>query len=1037
MHELFAAHVRRGPDAVALITPDGRLTYGELDRRAQRVANQLCRVAAAPAVVGLYVERGPAAVVGMLAILQTGAAYLPLDPADPIARTELMLEQSQAHVVLTTRALAARLPPGTERVVMDANPDGDGLVPPTASPVSGAASALSPAYVMYTSGSTGTPKGVCVPHRAIVRLVVNTDYVRLGPDEVILHAAPLTFDASTFEIWGALLNGATLVIPPVGTLSVRDITHTLLTYGVTTAWLPSVLFREVVRHDPHALAGLRQLVTGGDVVSADAVRAAFAAAPDVTIVNGYGPTEATTFSCAHVMTAAVPLGETVPIGRPIANTAAYVLDERMSLLPPHVAGELYIGGDGLALGYVNDPDLTARAFVPDRFSADPRARLYRTGDRAVLLEDGSIDFRGRIDRQIKVRGFRVELGDVEAILAAHPLVRDAVAVPRVGPAGDRQIIAYVTPGGELADPRFEEPNTIDDRIAQWRRLYDGVIYDGVGRGAGSGDPEFNTQGWKSSYTGSLIPEPEMREQVEQTVSRILESKPRSVLEIGCGLGMLLFRLRPHCERYVGTDFSPIALDYVERHLASAHAACRTSLHRAEAKDLSAVAGERFDVVVLNSIAQHFPTADYLRALLVDVMNLVVDGGRIFLGDLRSKALLPLFHLSVLLHQDDGSIPLRDAYRRVARRVAAERELALDPGFFDAAGLPRLSGVRVELKRGHSGNEMTKFRYDVSLLVAGPVPRHEQRPVLRWGADVGSLDRLDSLLRNAPPEGVEIRSIPNRRCELERQIWQHAARTSGETTLGAARYALTEAARCGSVDPEQLWALGARHGADVRIGWSAGPELGHYDATFVPAGQPPSHRGAAPADHASIRSQASMRYPWRQHANKPMAGVVHDKLASELRRYLSVTMPAHMIPAFVMVLDALPVTDNGKIDIAGLPQPERVLRDAPARDHAENSTAAKLATIWERLLGTWPADEDSLFELGGNSLTVIQLVSRIEDVLGIRISPAAVFQRPTLAGLVELLDAGDNDPIWPAAAAGAQQRGLRRRARMATRRPDAP
>jgi amino acid adenylation domain-containing protein len=1041
VHELFAGHARRSPDAVALITAEGRVTYGELDHWAGRIADRLRSCNASPAPVGLYVGRGPAAVAGMLGILRTDNPYLPMDPADPVGRSELMQAEACGQVVLTTAQLAPQLTPGMGRVVVIPDPDQGGAAAAagssTTSAACGAATGLSPAYIMYTSGSTGVPKGVCVPHRAIVRLIVNTDYVQLGPDEVILHAAPLTFDGSTFEIWGALLNGAALVIMRPGTPSLRDIADTLAGQRVTTAWLPSVLFREVVRHDPAALAGLRHLITGGDVVTADTVRAAFAAAPDLMIVNGYGPTEATTFSCAHPMTAQTVLGTTVPIGRPIANTAAYVLDEHMVPLPPGVPGELYIGGDGVALGYVNDPDLTGRMFVPDPYWPGPHTRLYRTGDRAVLRGDGNIDFCGRIDRQIKIRGYRVELGEVEAILARHPSVADAVAVPWPGPTGDLQIAAYVTPSSQFQELPPGDPEAIVDRIGQWRRLYDHVIYAGVSGDSAPADAKFNTEGWKSSYTGLAIPEPEMLEQVDQTVARILESQPRSVLEIGCGTGLLLFRLRPHCERYVGTDFSKVALDYVRHHLDSAPAACRTSLVQSDASDLSAVAGQRFDIVVLNSVVQHFPTADYLRSLLVNVMDLVPDAGLVFLGDLRSRALLPLFHLSVLLQQVDPLTQLSVMHRLVAQRVAAERELAVDPGFFPTAALPRLGGVRVDLKRGHSSNEMTKFRYDVTLTVGVRALKCGPALTVQWGSEMSNLQVLDELLGKAAGDGVGVRSIPNRRCELERRIWEQIQSAPVHRTLAEATEECAEAARAGSVDPEQLWALGGRHGVGVRIGWSAGPELGFHDATFGPAATHSQSGGhERPADRGSLEPPAST-HPWRRYANNPMAGVARTLLATELRRYVAATAPAHIIPAAVTVLDRLPVGANGKIDLSSLPEPERVVPDQPAARSASGPTAAKLATILEQLLGIEPEMNASLFELGGNSLTVIQLVGRIEDVFGIRISPVAVFQRPTVAGLAQLLESQGDGLLGDDTAEAARQRGLRRRFRAATRRPSAP
>jgi amino acid adenylation domain-containing protein len=299
------------------------------------------------------------------------------------------------------------------------------------------------AYVSFTSGSTGLPKGVAVPHRAVVRLVRGTTYVSLTPDEVVLQFAPLAFDASTFEIWGALLNGARLAIVSSGMPSLAEVARVLAEADVTTAWLTAGLFHQMVDREVDALCGLRQLIAGGDVLSVEHVRALVASAPRLRLVNGFGPTETTTFACCHLITGDQSIERSVPIGRPVANTSAYVLDDRLEPLPPGVPGELFLGGDGVARGYVGRADLTAERFLPDPFAADG-TRMYRTGDLARWRDDGVIEFIGRRDRQVKIRGFRVEPGEIEAVLTCHQSVRQASVVVRTATDGDRRLIAYVT-----------------------------------------------------------------------------------------------------------------------------------------------------------------------------------------------------------------------------------------------------------------------------------------------------------------------------------------------------------------------------------------------------------------------------------------------------------------------------------------------------------------------------------------------------------------------------------------------------------------
>ncbi len=450
IHELFRDQAARTPDAVAAVLGPARITYGELERRANQLARRLAASGAADGIVGLLVERSLEMLVGMLGILKAGAAYLPLDPAWPRDRLAFLLHDARAGLVVSQPPFAASLPGDVAVVEIDASWASIASEPD--SPPACAVHPLDLAYVVFTSGSTGVPKGVAVPHRAVVRLVRETGYARFAPDEVFLQFAPLAFDASTFEIWGALLNGATLAVCPPGAASLAELGREMAAARVTTAWLTAGLFHQMVDHEIDALRGLKTLVAGGDVLSPSHVRRLLDAAPGLTMVNGFGPTETTTFACCHAMrTASAPIGGTVPIGPPIANTRVYVLDARLEPAPIGVPGELYIGGDGVARGYLHRPDVTAERFVPDPFSPEPGGRLYRTGDLARWLPSGVVEFLGRRDFQVKVRGFRIEPGEIEAALVAHPAVRDAVVVVR-SEASDRHLVAYVAAGAGATSP---------------------------------------------------------------------------------------------------------------------------------------------------------------------------------------------------------------------------------------------------------------------------------------------------------------------------------------------------------------------------------------------------------------------------------------------------------------------------------------------------------------------------------------------------------------------------------------------------------
>ncbi|HEV7515173.1 MAG TPA: amino acid adenylation domain-containing protein, partial [Thermoanaerobaculia bacterium] len=402
-------------------------------------------------LVGLFFERSLALVVATLAVLEAGGAYVPLDPVAPPARLSSLLAETRVPVVLGTAPLLARLPGATSHRAREMVVDVTGRTPRTPGAATAAArdttrtDALNLAYLMFTSGSTGPPKAVAVVHRAVVRLVRATEYARFGADEVFLQLAPAAFDAATFEIWGALLNGGRLVLAPPGALSLGEVGALLDRHGVTTLWLTAGLFHQMVDERPGALAGVRQLLAGGDVLSPGHVRRLLAELPGCTLINGYGPTENTTFTCCRPLTGRWDAGASVPIGRPIANTRVYLLDRGLQPVPVGVPGELYAGGDGLARGYLGRPERTAERFVPDPFGAEAGelgGRLYRTGDLVRRRADGDLEFLGRTDQQVKIRGFRVEPGEVEAALVEHPHVRAAVVVAREV-AGARALVAYV------------------------------------------------------------------------------------------------------------------------------------------------------------------------------------------------------------------------------------------------------------------------------------------------------------------------------------------------------------------------------------------------------------------------------------------------------------------------------------------------------------------------------------------------------------------------------------------------------------------
>ena len=451
VHQLFEAQVEKAPDAVALVFEGQTLTYAELNARANQLAHYLKTLGVGlETLVGVCLERSFDLIIALLGILKAGGAYVPLDADYPPKRLAFMLEDTKAQVLLTQRALLDRLPKyAGARVLLDGDSPAIARNSPANPLCQGSPDSL--AYIIYTSGSAGVPKGAEIPHRGIARLVLGQDYARLDASQTFLLLAPLAFDASTLEIWGALLNGARCVLHPPGPLNLDALGESLRKHRVSVLWLTSTLFNTLIDQRPALLEGVAQILAGGEALSPSHVRRALESLPGVRLVNGYGPTESTTFTCCKTLDLALLQGlQSVPIGKPIANTQVYILDPHLNPVPVGVPGELHIGGDGLARGYLNRPELTAEKFIPNPFGP---GRLYKSGDLARHLPGGDIEFLGRIDHQVKIRGFRIELGEIEAVLAQHPAVRQAVVQVYQPAPWDKRLVAYLAEkGGARPEP---------------------------------------------------------------------------------------------------------------------------------------------------------------------------------------------------------------------------------------------------------------------------------------------------------------------------------------------------------------------------------------------------------------------------------------------------------------------------------------------------------------------------------------------------------------------------------------------------------
>ncbi len=745
-HHLFEEQATRTPAAVALVARDRSFTYAELNR----CANQLARFLNARNVrtgsrVGICMERSFEFVASALAVLKAGAAYVPLDPKHPAERLAFMIADAAMPLVLTTTGLIEKLPPAGVATSVCVDNQALQWSRENAENVEAGVDADAVAYTIYTSGSTGRPKAVEVPHRGLVNLITwhRETYEVCPADRATLLAGP-AFDASVWELWPYLASGASVYIVDD---EIRDSPGLLLQWlaaqGITLCFVPTPLLETTLAEPLPAALRLRAMLTGGDKLH----RLTRTSLPFL-LVNHYGPTEnsvVTTFAQVD------PSDQVPPIGRPIANTRVYVLDGYGNPVPVGVAGELHISGAGLAVGYLNRPELSAEKFVANPFEGG-WSRMYRTGDLVRYRADGNLEFLGRLDEQIKLRGFRIELGEIESELKVQPGVRDAVVIARQEAGGEQRLVAYVVPDREHPPTAMEEGTRSDEhqaQVDQWQVVFD-TAYEGA---PAEVDPTFNIIGWNDSATGQPLATEEMREWVDATVERIQQLGPRRVLEIGCGTGLLLFRLAPGCTQYTATDLSAVAIQSLRRHVSHPG----VMLQQRAADDFTELEPGSYDAVILNSVVQYFPSVDYLVKVMEGVVRLVRPGGHVFLGDLRSLPLLEAFHRMVESRRGGPELPADQLGARIRRQMAKEQELVLDPGIFDALAehLPAIVGIEVQPKRGWAHNELTRFRYDVVLQIGERL--EAQQPQVEWQdwQQGWSLERL----RKEAPEVCAFRSVP--------------------------------------------------------------------------------------------------------------------------------------------------------------------------------------------------------------------------------------------------------------------------------------
>jgi amino acid adenylation domain-containing protein/thioester reductase-like protein/non-ribosomal peptide synthase protein (TIGR01720 family) len=1001
---LFAAQAARTPQAKALTFQGHSMTYRELDAASNRLAHLIARYDAGPGrCVALLIPRSADAIVAILAVLKTGAAYLPVDPTLPAARIEFMLTDAAPVAAITTTDLAHRIS-GFDLHVIDVAEPAINTQPDTPPPPPDPGDI---AYFIYTSGTTGVPKGVAITHHNVTQLLdsLNTE---LPPAGVWSQWHSYAFDVSVFEIFGALLGGGRLVVVPQSVIASPQDFHALLAAEHVTvlSQTPSAFYALQTADAPapqHQLA-LHTVVFAGEALEPQRLRTWLhhhSAQP--RLINMYGTTETTVHASFREITKHDADKPVSPIGVPLANLAFFALDAWLRPVPPGVIGELYIAGAGIGLGYWRRNSLSASRFVACPFGA-PGTRMYRTGDLVRWRADGQLEYLGRADQQVKIRGYRIELGEIEAVLAAHPAVSHAAAVahdPQVGtnavvPVGDKLLAAYVVLDQDALLVRETKRET--RLVEQWQGVYDGLYSSAM---PGADVPTLlgeDFAGWDSSYTGAPIPLDQMREWRAAAVDRIQELRPASVLEIGVGSGLLLTQLAPGCAEYWGTDFSAPTVETLRAAVASQLWGERVRLRVQPAHIADGLPAGHFDVVVLNSVIQYFPSAGYLLDVLGVAMRVLAPGGALFIGDVRNLSLLAAFTTGVLragpTAMEDTAAVTRE---RVRREMLAEQELLVAPEFFMTLPqrLSEIAAVDLQLKQVRAVNELSGYRYDVVLRkVPVAVRSLANLPSEPWH-QFESLAMLGDYLRSQQLPELRVTGVPHAGIGPDVALAQALSQAGDRVPVSQLR---ADTPASNAVLPHECYRLGDELGYATAVTWSSTPGL--VDVLYT-----------RPTESVDDPHPALSDLYMPTTAISSLTGYVNDpsviERVAELRHFVAARLPEFMVPAAITVMQSMPLTVNGKLDRRALPAPEFL--SSVAYRSPRNQRERVLAALFGEILGVARVGvDDGFFDLGGHSLSATRLVARVRAELGVEVPIRAVFDTPTVAGLAEWMSAHARD-----------------------------
>ena len=996
MHQLFEEQVIKTPEHVALIAQNNRLSYLELNERANKIAHFLANSYQVQGkAVAVISDRDIDMVIYLLAVLKAGAFYVPIEPMLPYERMRSIFISSGVVGVLTLQKYLAHIPSEKDLFFICADKKNisefdikerhvvysDEMNLQSKENLFLELPSTALAYVIFTSGTTGNPKGVMVCHKTVMNVIewINNTFAVHEKDK-LLCVASISFDLSVYDIFGCLAAGAAVRIANKDEIRDPYRLHHILHTEQITIWdsAPPVLQQVASYFDDNLVNSyhLRLIMLSGDWISLGLPPLLQKMFPKATILAMGGATEATIWSNYYIIDKIKEGWKSIPYGKPIQNAKYYVLDEFKNPLPAKIPGELYIGGDCLAMGYIGDDTLTREKFVENPFISGQK--MYRTGDAACWMEDGNIELLGRIDNQVKIRGYRVELGEIQCVLNSHPQVADCLVHVEKDIDNDNRLVAYILAKTEEIAVDEEQMEYIDG----WKMVFDAAYKEKKE----VFDTKTNFDGWLSSYTNEPIPKEHMIEWHQHTLDLILSLKPERVMEIGCGTGLLLLNLAENCSLYDACDLSESSVQYLHKAIGNHPLAySNVRLECCGAHDMAHRSDTIFDTVIMNSVVQYFPSIEYLSDVIENVINQVSEGGRVMIGDVRNYDLADLFYLSLRLFKNPDILPEKIAADSFRKEKSSEKELLISPRYFIelAKTNAKISSVEILEKKGVYESEMNLFRYDVILYI-GTIMNESDVIVKEANA---SLTVLDKEYINKMIEKDQILVLRDIEKPKIREL--NAIFTNSEMPVKQ------------NIDINTVFHVFSND-YELCPFWS---ESAHEGYCHIAIGPPNKKINISPLLHVSHASDYKVDYH-----NIPIQDEKKYIELREIQDYLRKKLPEYMIPQKIFQIDMIPVTENGKVDWKSLGSTSKELSIDIDMEAPVTNTECKLMNIWKKTLKTNHLGiHSNFFEYGGHSLRASMMCLEISKEFNIHIAVDLVFQHPTIKQIAERIEKAANQP----------------------------